>query len=754
MTCATLVVEVHGAGETEPIAKMALEIKMAIQEAIAERSIPGGVVLVAQQGKVIHQQAYGQRALLPKPEEMTADTIFDMASLTKSMVTTTCIMKLLEQGKLKVTDVASQHLPSFGTQGKEAITIEQLLLHTGGLIPDNAQDDYEKGIEHAYAKIDALKLTAPPGSRFIYTDVGYIVLGRIVEKLTGMPLDVVAQEWIFKPLRMTESGYRRVSKNVSSNLSLIAPTEKEENTLLRGIVHDPRARKLDGVAGHAGLFSTAKDVRQFAEMLLNEGSLNGVTVLKPETVRLMTQPRYLPGGGIRCYGWDMDTGYSAPRGDGFPVGVSFGHTGYTGTSLWIDPSSQSFIILLTNRVHPDDKGNATPVRRAIANVVAKHLPEKPARSPVRVGIDVLRKTGFKQLENKRVGLVTNHTGVARDGISTIDILAQTPRVKLVALFSPEHGIRGKMDEKINDSKDEKTGLPIFSLYGDSRKPTGEQLKDIDVLVYDIQDIGCRFYTYISTLGLVLEAAAEKKIKVLVLDRPNPLGGLVVQGPMLDPGKESFIAWHRLPVRHGMTVGELARLFNQERKIGADLTVIRMAEWRREDEFDRTGLTWINPSPNMRTLQAALLYPGVGLLETTNISVGRGTDRPFELIGAPWIDSASWARRLNNQQIAGVRFMPISFSPTASVYAGKLCHGVSIIIDDWSKVDPISLGLELACSLKMYYPQAWQTRRLNALLLCDEIAQGVERGDSAISLVERAKKNLEEFLEVRRRYLLY
>ncbi len=748
----SLLIAITASGQSEVSWKQ--EVADLAKKAVADKKIPGAVVLVAQQGKILLHEAYGQRALVPQPEKMSLDTIFDMASLTKPMVTATCIMKLIEEGKLNVTDKASWYLPSFGQNGKGEITIEQLLLHTAGLIPDNAQDDYEHGIEQAYAKIDALKLIAQPGTRFIYTDVGFIVLGRIVEKINGQPLDVIAQRWLFEPLQMRDTGYRRISNTVLSPANRIAPTEREGNEILRGVVHDPRARQLDGVAGHAGLFSTSSDVLKFAQMLLQLGSYEGKTILKPATVRLMTTAHYVPGGGMRSYGWDIDTGYSAPRGDRFPVGLSFGHTGYTGTSLWVDPTSQSCVIILTNRAHPDDKGDATPLRRAIGSLIARHLPVQPARSPVRVGIDVLRKSGFKGLENKRVALITNNTGVARDGISTIDILYQSPKIKLTALFSPEHGVRGTVDEKISDSKDEKTGLTIYSLYGKTRKPTKEQLKDIDVLIYDIQDIGCRFYTYISTLGLVLEAAAENKIKVMVLDRPNPIGGVTVQGTMNDPGKESFIAYHRLPVRHGMTVGELAQLFNTERKIGADLTVIKMLDWNREDEFDKTGLVWVNPSPNMRTLQAALLYPGVGLLEMTNLSVGRGTDRPFELVGAPWIDAVRWAQELQQEKIAGVRFMPMQFTPAASVFANVKCQGVSMVIEGWAKVDPLQVGFALAVTLKRLYPTAWQTKRLNTLLLNEEVYQAIDRGASVQELMTLSKKNLGGFLEVRKKHLLY
>ncbi|MFO0813650.1 MAG: DUF1343 domain-containing protein [Gemmatales bacterium] len=728
---------------------LASELQAAVHQAIQAKQIPGAVILVLHQGQVLHHAAYGHRALVPQAEPMTTDTLFDMASMTKPIATVTCIMKLYEQGKLQLTDKASQHLPSFQGHGKEAITIAQLLLHVGGLIADNAQEDFEHGYEEALRRIDALKLQASPGTRFIYSDIGYIVLGRIVEKLTGKPLDQVAQEWVFTPLGMKDTGFHRLP-GTPRLLARIAPTEVDNGQMLRGIVHDPRGQRLNGVAGHAGLFTTSSDMQRFLTMLLNQGA----PILKPETICLFTQAHHLPGGNLRTYGWDVDTFYSAPRGDAFPVGLSFGHTGFTGTSAWIDPTSETAVLILTSRLHPDGKGNAVPLRRTVADIVGKHLNRKPARSAVRVGIDVLRQGYFKAIETKRIGLVTNHTGVARDGMSTIDILHQASNIKLVALFSPEHGIRGQIDEKVKDSIDARTGLPVYSLYGEHRKPTAEQLHGIDILVYDVQDIGCRFYTYISTLGLVLEAAAAQNIPVVVLDRPNPVNGITVQGPMLDAGRESFIAWHRLPVRHGMTVGELAQLFNAERKIGARLTVIPMKDWRRSDDYSQTGLAWVNPSPNMRSLYAAWLYPGVGLLEMTNLSVGRGTDRPFETIGAPWIDSTLWASHLALEKVPGVRFMPTRFTSTSSMYAGKECQGVSMVMEDVSKVNPIQVGLALGVTLKRLYPRDWQTRNMNTLLLCEEVTKGIEQGKPVAELLKLCEKNLESFLEVRKKYLLY
>jgi uncharacterized protein YbbC (DUF1343 family) len=334
------------------------------------------------------------------------------------------------------------------------------------------------------------------------------------------------------------------------------------------------------------------------------------------------------------------------------------------------------------------------------------------------------------------------------------LLFEAPGVKLLALFSPEHGIRGLLDEKVADSSDKKTGLPIYSLYGQRRKPTAETLKGIDTLVFDIQDIGCRFYTYSNTLGLVLEAAAANKIKVVVLDRPNPIGGLAVEGPVLDAGRESFVAYHRIPIRHGMTLGELAQLYNSERKINADLHVVRVEGWRRADLFDRAGLTWINPSPNMRSLTAALLYPGIGLLETTNLSVGRGTDRPFEWIGAPWLDGRKLAAALAAENLPGVRFVPMRVTPAASVFKDKDCGGVSIIIDNWDRVQPVRTGLAVAATLRSIYSQDWKNDRYNVLLGHGQTWEALKQGTPWREIEKGWQGELRQFLELRKKYLLY
>jgi uncharacterized protein YbbC (DUF1343 family)/CubicO group peptidase (beta-lactamase class C family) len=736
-----------------------------VGECIQKGQLPGAVVLVVRQGKVVFRRAYGYRSLEPVKTPMTVDSVFDLASLTKPLATAASIMLLLEDGKVRLADRVAQHLPDFGQNGKDRITVEQLLLHTSGLMADNPESDYADGPQKALERVYRLAPVAEPGTKFIYSDVGYIVLGELVRRVSGKRLDEFALKNLFEPLGLHDTTFRIDPTHVER----AAPTQKRQGRWIHGEVHDPRAHLLGGIAGHAGLFSTADDVAVYAQMLLDNGCYSGRRILSPAAVRLMTAPRSVPGG-LRALGWDADTRYSTNRGELFPVG-GFGHTGFTGTSLWIDPGSRTAVIVLSNAVHPAGKGDVRRLRGQIATLVAASIiaapfplrPEKssrPAGSPsgtishVLTGIDVLKHEQFKPLQARRVGLVTNHTGLDRDGQSTIDLLHHAEGVRLVALFSPEHGIRGKLERLVDDSRDEKTGLPIFSLYGKRKRPTADQLRGIDTLVYDIQDIGCRFYTYLTTLGYILETAAEYRLRVFVLDRPNPVGGVIVEGPLLEPGLESFTGYHVLPVRHGMTVGELAQLFNRERRINADLHVVAMEGWRRGDLFDQTHLLWVNPSPNMRTLTAALLYPGVGLLETTNVSVGRGTDRPFEIIGAPWIDGRTLADELAKSLPPGPRFMPTRFTPASSTHAGRECGGVQIMIDDWVHFESLPTGLAIAHQLQRLYPDQWQIEGYQALLANRRTFDALRQGAPLAQIQQLWHRELDDFLTLRKNFLLY
>ena len=769
-----------------------------IADEIANRRLPGAVVLVGRKGKVIWQKSYGARTIEPAREMMTADTIFDVASLTKVVATATSIMILVERGKVRLHDPVSVYIPELKGEGRENVTIEQLLIHRSGYAPDFDLRERWTGYDEAIKRLAKEPLRNPPGTRFPDRDIGFNALGEVVKRVSGMPLDQFAKQNIFVPLHMRDTGFRPAA----ALRARIAPTEKRRGQLsylgdtptdigaegdvwLRGQVHDPTSYRMNGVAGHAGLFSTAKDLAIYSQMILNGGQLGGVRVLSPLSVAEMTRPRIISTtGNTRGLGWDINSSFSTNRGELFPLG-SFGHTGFTGTSVWIDPSSQTFVVFLSNRVHPDGKGDVGPLRGRVASIVAgaitdssvaQHAREQSANyyaemlkalqhfaprnegsaTSVKVltGIDVLERDNFKQLAGMRIGLVTNHTGRNREGRQTIDVLNKAPGVKLVALFSPEHGIRGLLDENVSDSKDEATGLPIYSLYGETRRPKPEQLKDLDALVYDIQDVGARFYTYISTLGHILEEAAKLKLPVFVLDRPNPIGGVDVEGPTADADKLSFIAYHTIPTRHGLTVGELAQLFNQQRKIGADLRVIKMEGWRRAMWFDETNLTWINPSPNMRSLTEATLYPGVGLLETTNVSVGRGTDTPFEVVGAPWIQGDKLADYLNRRGIPGVRFVPVRFTPKSSVFKDEQCGGVNIIITDRVAFRPLLTGIEMALALRSLYANDWQVDKYLRLLVNADTLERIKRGESARDIVASWNASLQEFRRARAEVLLY
>ena len=716
--------------------------------------MPGCVVLIGRAGKIVLLKAYGNRQLKPTVTPMTTDTVFDLASLTKPIATATSVMQLVEVGRVQLDDPVSKHLPGFGQNGKNVITIKQLLTHQGGLIPDNALRDYDQGPDEAFRRIDALKTYVEPGTKFIYTDVGYIVLAKLVQELTGKQIDEYAQETIFQPLGMKETGYLPGAELQQR----AAPTEQREGRWMRGEVHDPRAYRLGGVAGHAGLFSTAADLARYAQMLLNGGSYQGVTVLQPETVALMSKP--IPvNSGWRGLGWDIRPGYSSNRGDLFTP-RAFGHGGFTGTTFWVDPGHDMFVIFLSNRLHPNGKGSVNALAGRIGTLAAAAIKDTGSIAAVsgaaiRTGIDVLQLHDFQQLRGRNVGLITNHTGINRQGVGTVKLLHEAKGVNLVALFSPEHGFAGKLDvAKVADANDAETGLKIFSLYGVTRAPTAESLQGIDTLVFDIQDIGTRFYTYISTMGHAMRAAAEHDVRFVVLDRPNPIGGQHVQGPVLDAGSESFVGFHRIAVRHGMTTGELARMFNDEFGLELELSVIKVAGWRRGDLFDATGLLWVNPSPNMRSLTQALLYPGIGLLETTNLSVGRGTDTPFEVVGAPWIDGVALAKALHHERLSGVRFIPIRFTPDASKYKGKICGGINMVITNRATFHPLTTGLTLATTLRRLYPDDWETKRLNRLLASAKTRDAIIREARVSVIRENYRAELDQFKIRREKFLLY
>jgi len=748
------------------------EMDQAVRSAISSNQLPGAVLWVERDNvnrvSAKHVRAFGQRAVLPQPEPMTEDTIFDAASLTKVMATAPSIMILAQQGKLKLDDFVARHLPEFAANGKERITIRQLLTHTSGLRPGIPLKPDWHGYESGIALACAERPAAEPDTVFRYSDINFILLGELVRRVSGQPLDRFSADMIFRPLGMNDTGFLPPKEKFAR----IAPTEKLESGLLRGEVHDPTSRRMGGVTGHAGLFTAAADLAKFARFFLEDGASAPSKILSAESVRLMSSVQTPPAiKARRGLGWDIDSPYVGPRGRHFPVG-SFGHTGWTGTSVWIDPFSRTFVILLSNRNHPDESGNVLPLRSRLGALAAEavrdfnflNVPGALARQapdearPVETaevlnGIDVLKRNKFQQLRGLKVGLITNHTGADRERNSTIDLLHGAEGVQLAALFSPEHGIRGLFDEKVGDSRDEKTGLPVHSLYGERRSPSPEQLAALDALVFDIQDIGCRFYTYISTMGNCLEAAAKAGKKIFVLDRVNPIGGVRIEGPVLR-GERTFTGWHEIAVRHGMTVGELARMFNEERGFKAELTVIPLENWRREMLFDHATLPWINPSPNMRSLTQAILYPGIGLLETTALSVGRGTDTPFEMIGAPYIDELRLAKEMNLAGLPGVRFVPVRFTPSASVYKGQVCRGVNIILTSREECNVVDVGIALALNLHESYSAQFGLDKFNRLLAHAPTIESIRRNQPLSAIKNLWNAELNDFRSRREKYLLY
>jgi uncharacterized protein YbbC (DUF1343 family)/CubicO group peptidase (beta-lactamase class C family) len=772
----------------EPLNSRLTALDSIISDAIAQQQIPGAVVIVGHDGQVVYRKPYGSRAIVPRREAMTLDTVFDCASLTKVVATTTAIMQLWEQGRFRMSDPVAKYLPEFAQNGKQDITIRQLLVHYSGLPEDLDLLKKWEGKGTAYRMAFEVTPDRAPGAAFVYSDINFEVLGALVEHLSGESLDEYTAKRVFALLGMTETRFLPPAAWVPR----VAPTEEDDNhRLLRGVVHDPTARRMGGVAGHAGMFSTADDLARFAQALLDGGR----GVLTPATVAKMTSPQQpATGTAVRGFGWDIDSPFSTNRGELLPVG-GYGHTGFTGTSLWIDATTRTYIVLLTNAVHMNavpgkEKGSAVSLRTKVATAVAAALALDPSEAEkmllasttgynemqsaarklavrngvVKTGIDVFEETKFAALHPAKggsprsIGLLTNQTGVDSQGRRTIDVLANVPGISLDAIFSPEHGVTGTLDTTdIKNSKDAATGATVYSVYGAreaARRPPMDLLSRLDTVVIDLADAGARFYTYEATTGYFLEAAAKAGIKVVILDRPNPITGSFVQGPVSDEGHESFTNYFPEPVRHGMTLGELAKMFNAERHIGARLEVVPMEGWQRGDWLDSTGLAWVNMSPNMRSLTEATLYPGVALIEGTNVSVGRGTDTPFEVVGAPWIKGRELAAYLNGRAVQSVRFVPMTFTPSSSNFAGQLCEGVNLLVLERNTLDAPELGIELAAALHKLYPNDFKMERMAELLVNQAAFEALEAGQDPGRIAEDWQDRLDKFVALRDKYLLY
>jgi SSS family transporter len=936
-----------------------------INDAIAAHKLPGAVLIVGHNGEVVFHQAYGNRKLAGEPsldgvpspaEPMTEDTIFDMASLTKCLATATAIMQLYESGKIaSFDDPVEKYLPEFNNTSeaeqqrrgqfppwvraelrdktpsddpqpntppdpvRSKVTIRMLLTHHSGEAPDVSLKDgwglSAPDRTEGFYRAETTPLINPPASKFVYSDINFILLGAIVERLSGMPEDIYAAVHIYNPLKMQTTRYLAFDKvcgfgkdipiplrsdflnlaakgdpgveidcdNVSWTVPVYrarsAPTAHDDegnaatnpdfDHLLRAVVHDPTTRRMGGVAGHAGLFSTAHDVSLFAQALLDKLLRNtGPFPLKQSTLQLMVQieqpgansqqliaaniatqaaqradrehccvnkdqnlllaPAYpaIKGQNLRGYGWDIDTAFSKPRGRVFPIG-SFGHTGFTGTTLWMDPGSDTYYVLLANAIHPRGGAPISPLRGEVATAVATALglygttpsvstaPCAPPQNCHRersaaqskdllddrttttaptistpqtlTGIDALSASNFSQLttlaahhdNHLRLGLLTNQAGIDAHRRRTIDILATDlpkalPTAKLVTLFSPEHGMFAMNDTVHIDAETEpSTGLHVNSLYGPKdadKRPTHDQLKDLDAVIIDLQDAGVHFWTYEAVMGYFLEASAREehefnhRLDIVILDRPNLVDGIAVQGPVSDPGRESYTNYMPLPARHGMTFGELARYFNQNKldaagqPLDAPLTIIRMNNWTRDEYFADTHLPWVNPSPNLRDPDAAILYPGIGLIESANISVGRGTDSPFHIIGASWLKAADVIATLTARNIPGVAFaattIPVAEDSNKYPFHGQTIEAIRFTVTDRDGLDTPELGIEILTVLHQLYPTEFRYEKAMRLIDNQATLDAVKRGDDPRSIAASWQPALDQFKAARAKVLLY
>ncbi|MGE0325914.1 MAG: exo-beta-N-acetylmuramidase NamZ domain-containing protein [Polyangiaceae bacterium] len=716
-------------------------LEQSIQRSIDRGEITGAVVELGRHDGVLARRALGRVQASPATWYLP-ETRFDLASLTKPFTALTCLLVMQDQG-VRLDARVAQYLPEFAARGKGQITIRDLLLHQSGLPAANPLSDLRGDAAAQRAHILGI---APSGKRgdFVYSDVNFMVLGLLVEQLGGSSLDQVMQTKLLKPLGLERTGFRRPSAQLG-DAEFFAPTEvasliptdpTSTKGRLQGVVHDPRARALDGVAGHAGLFSTTGDLGELARALLSH---------TPPLSEAVTQPMLVPqrfGKKVRGLGWELRA--SDPR--------VFGHYGFTGTSLWIDPARDGYVVVLTSRLYPDGKGTADPLRGAIHRMAhAAYAADLGAHSEPVVGADVLRLDGFATLKGRKVLLLTNEAARLRDGRTTIELLRDAPNVELVALLSPEHGIDGRHSGLVKNAVDRFTGLPVRSLYADpSLEVEAKQLAGGDTIVFDLQDVGVRFYTYFSTLHSLLRAAAKTRQRVVILDRPNPLGGEMVAGPLVDDRKPSFVHHARLPLVHGLTAGEFARYVVHTEKLDVQLEVIKLRDWRREMQLSATQ-SWAPPSPNLRTRNAVLLYPLLGPFETTSLSVGRGTDTPFEVIGAPFVDPAALLTELG--ELPGLELKSVTFVPRGSTQRGKACKGLAIRVRDASQFDATTSLLRLADALLKLYPQV-NALRLDDLLANRATLDALRRGEPPDAIQQLWRKELDGYREQRGKILLY
>jgi uncharacterized protein YbbC (DUF1343 family) len=677
--------------------------KVALEKAVKDSGAPGAVGYVGHGGETLFHEAVGQRTLLPQPEAAHRDTIYDLASLTKVIATATSVLLLHERGLLDLDMPVSEVLP---LPAFKSITLRHLLTHTSGLPPFKTWHKEASAVDEYIQRIAALPLDTAPGEKRVYSDLGFMMLGRMVEIIGKNGLDAFAQENIFKPLAMEHTGF-----NIPAAWhAQCAATEQcpWREKLMQGEVHDENAYAVGGVSGHAGLFAPAGDLARFCRGLL------GGKLLKPETLGVMAQPGAVPRYPWQVLGWKIDPwaegseGYLRSR-------RAIGHTGWTGTSLWMDLDTSHFVILLSNTPHPtrELRDNAT-LRQTFHEPVAAAC--HPISTNAHTGLDRLSWDAFDGLRGKRVAVLTNQGAVDLAGRPLLDVFALEPEVTVVRVFSPEHGFSGQAEagEQVGAQR---ASVPVVSLYGDQKKPTPEQLRDVDLLVVDLPDIGARYYTYMATMKDCMEACADASVPVMVLDRPNPLGGETIEGPIAT-AVGSLVCCAPIPVRHGMTLGELAMFFKSTFSACAavELTVSELNGWPRAFLAPQCSLPWVPPSPNIPVFESALLYIGTCLFEGVNLNEGRGTDTPFQVLGSPWLDAKKIIGAVKKEDRRGCRLEAITYTPrsipgksSSPIYRDEACNGIRIHLESDGEARPFRLAYSLLLAIHQTHKKqlAWK-----------------------------------------------
>lgn len=715
------------------------QIRAALETAVLDAKAPGAVAYVGDLEHTHAHVAVGARQLTPQNLPAEPNTIYDIASITKVMATTTAILLLHENGLLDLDAPVSKYLPipAFGQ-----FTPKHCLTHTAGLNPGKPLYKECATIDAMLERYSALPLNWAPGTRWLYSDVGFMILGRIVEMVAGETLDAFCQNRIFSPLKMNDTCYNPPADWAQR----CAATEQcsWRGKMMLGQVHDENAYAVGGVAGHAGLFSTAPDIAIFARSLLSG------KILKPETLNRMLALGLVPAWPWQGFGWQLD-GWPTKKFGFLPTRDSFGHVGWTGTSLWLDSRANRFVILLSNTCHPTRAARDNETLRLSFNTAISNI-YYAGSTNAHTGLDRLLREDFNGLRGKRVALLTHHAAIDQLSRSILDVFALAPDVKLMHLFSPEHGLSGKAEAGAEVGQQE-SKLPVISLYGKRTAPTADELRDIDVLVIDLQDVGARYYTYAATMKACMKACIDAGVQVLVLDRPNPAGGLVVEGPIAT-NTGSLVCWGAVPARHGMTLGEIAEWFRQTefKNTKLKLAVNLLDSWQPGRLFSECSLPWVPPSPNIPSPETALLYTGTCLFEGTNISEGRGTDAPFSLIGAPWLDAPRVIAAIEGESTTCVALEPVKFTPRSipgkaanPKYLDEECNGIRIALHEPHAARPFTLAVALITATRRIHPRkfAWE-KAFDILAGSTMLRERIDHGEDALSIIRDAAPSLAEF----------